>query len=105
LRHDLAAVVRDRVRPLLAAGIGPDSPPAAAVVAEFADRAEDLAGYLRTVNDPRRQRYLELLSVINGWPAPESMAPALDWFLDAVRAAANRDDPRTTTDDPSSFGG
>ena len=38
-----------------------------------------------TKNDPRRQRYLELLSTINGWSAPESLSPALDWFLDALR--------------------
>jgi DNA-binding transcriptional MerR regulator len=92
LRPDLAAAVRDRVGPLLAAGIGPDSPQAAAVVAEFAGHSDDVVGYLRTVNDARRQRYLELLSVINDWPAPESLAPALDWFLDAARAAANPDD-------------
>jgi hypothetical protein len=64
----------------VAAGIGADSPAAEAVVAEFGPAV----GYLRLVNDPRRQRYLELLSVINGWPPPESLAPALTWFLDAV---------------------
>jgi len=31
------------------------------------------------VNDPRRERYLTLLAVINGWPGPESLAPVLDW--------------------------
>jgi hypothetical protein len=35
------------------------------------------------VNDPRRQRYLDLLSVVNGWPPPGSLAPMLDWFFEA----------------------
>jgi hypothetical protein len=29
-----------------------------------------------------------LLSVINGWPAPESLLPALTWFGRAARATA-----------------
>lgn len=41
---------------------------------------------LETANDPRRERYLQLLAVINGWPAPESLAPALGWFIQALRA-------------------
>ena len=38
------------------------------------------------VNDPRRERYLTLLAVINGWPAPESLAPVLDWSTRALSA-------------------
>jgi hypothetical protein len=41
---------------------------------------------LESANDPRWARYLRLLAVINGWAAPESMAPALDWFIEALRA-------------------
>jgi hypothetical protein len=28
--------------------------------------------------DPRRERYLELLSIVNGWPPPKSLAPVLE---------------------------
>jgi len=38
------------------------------------------------VNDPRRERYLTLLAVINGWPAPDSLAPVLDWSTRALGA-------------------
>jgi DNA-binding transcriptional MerR regulator len=79
LRPDPAARLRDRVDPLLAAGIGPESREADVLVREFADQIT----YLRTVNDPRRQRYLELLSVVNGWPPPVSLATTLDWFFEA----------------------
>lgn len=41
---------------------------------------------LETANDPRREQYFQLLSVINGWPTTESLAPALDWFIRALRA-------------------
>jgi hypothetical protein len=42
------------------------------------------------VNDPRRERYLQLLAVINGWPRQQSLAPALDWFIQALQARGNR---------------
>lgn len=45
----------------------------------------ELSAYLSNANDPRRQHYLQLLSTINGWLAPEDLSPALDWFLDALR--------------------
>jgi hypothetical protein len=45
-----------------------------------------LAALLETANDPRRERYLRLLAVVNGWRAPESPAAAFDWFLRALRA-------------------
>ena len=40
---------------------------------------------LEAVNDPRRERYLQLLAVINGWQAPESLAPVLGWSIEAIR--------------------
>ncbi|MFE3246402.1 MerR family transcriptional regulator, partial [Kitasatospora indigofera] len=43
---------------------------------------------LETVQDPRWERYLRLLAVVNGWPAPESLAPVLDWTLQALRSPA-----------------
>ncbi|MVO89421.1 MerR family transcriptional regulator [Streptomyces sp. p1417] len=45
-----------------------------------------LQSRLETMNDPRRDRYLELLAVVNGWPPPDRLAPALDWTLAALRA-------------------
>jgi DNA-binding transcriptional MerR regulator len=99
LRRVPAAVVRDQVGPALAAGIDPVStqadPVVAAVTAQYAhvsgrpddvDLRRRLLTRLETANDPRRELYLRLLSVINGWPAPESLAPAFDWFIQALRA-------------------
>jgi DNA-binding transcriptional MerR regulator len=99
LRRDPAAAVRDQVGPALAAGFDPASvqadPIVAAVTGEYAqvlgrpdaiDLRDRLLTRLETVNDPRREQYLQLLAVINGWSAPESLAPALDWFIRALRA-------------------
>ncbi|MER6945305.1 MerR family transcriptional regulator [Nonomuraea sp. NPDC000554] len=99
LRRDPVAAVRDQVRPALAAGVDPASPQAepvvAAVTAQYAhalgrpddaDLRRRLLTRLETVNDPRRERYLHLLAVINGWRAPESLTPVLDWTIHALRA-------------------
>lgn len=98
-RRDPAAIVRDQVGPALAAGTDPSSPAAdqvvSAVTARYASvsgRPDDielrrlLLARLEPASDPRRDRYLELLSVINGWPAPDRLAPALAWFIEALRA-------------------
>ncbi|MGW1139497.1 MerR family transcriptional regulator [Streptomyces zhihengii] len=98
-RRDLGAVVRDRVGPALAAGIAPTSREADPIVAELAahharvlGRPDDtelrrlLLARLEHAGDPRRDRYLQLLAVINDWPAPESLAPAFTWSVEAVRA-------------------
>jgi DNA-binding transcriptional MerR regulator len=103
VRRDAIALVRDEVGPALAAGVAPASPLAepvvAAVTARYAalvDRPEDLdlrRGLLARVqdaNDPRRERYVQLLSVVNGWSPGESLTPALDWFTDAMRARLPR---------------
>ncbi|MFG2841396.1 MerR family transcriptional regulator [Streptomyces zaomyceticus] len=97
-RRDIAAAVRDQVGPALTAGIDPASPQADPIVAAFTThyahllgRPDDvelrrrLATRLETVNDPRRERYLQLLAVVNGWPAPESLAPVFDWSVQALR--------------------
>jgi DNA-binding transcriptional MerR regulator len=86
LRRDLAAEVRDAVTPALAAGIAPDSPQAAAIVDGLGHDPAELRKWLGTVHDPRRERYLELLAVINGWAPPESLTPALDWLTAATAA-------------------
>ncbi|WP_103338126.1 MerR family transcriptional regulator [Amycolatopsis sp. CA-126428] len=84
LRRDLAAEVRDAVAPALAAGIDPGSPLAAAIVDGLGRDPAELRNWLGDVHDPRRERYLELLAVINGWAAPESLAPTLDWLTAAT---------------------
>ncbi|QHC21145.1 MerR family transcriptional regulator [Streptomyces sp. GS7] len=98
-RRDPAAAVLDQVGPALAAGIDPGSLQAdrviAAVMTQYAhamgrpddvDLRRRLLTRLETANDPRRERYLQLLAVINGWSAPESVAPASDWFIQALGA-------------------
>ncbi|RSM58425.1 MerR family transcriptional regulator [Actinoplanes sp. ATCC 53533] len=89
LRRDPVALVRDEAGPALAAGLDPASaqagPVVAAVLARYPVR-DRLVAQLEAARDPRRERYLELLSVVNGWPAPESLAPVLGWFLAALRS-------------------
>ncbi|MFI0591741.1 MerR family transcriptional regulator [Streptomyces griseus] len=97
-RRDIAAAVRDEAGPALAAGLDPASAQADPVVAAFTahyaqliGRPDDddlrrlLAARLEKVNDPRRERYFQLLAVVNGWPAPASLAPVLDWSVQALR--------------------
>jgi hypothetical protein len=91
-RRDPVATVRDIAGPAAARGIDPHSPGAGAIVAAVLTECPGpgLLDYLTAANDPRRERYFDLLSVINGWPAGESAAPALDWFIKAMAAVANR---------------
>ena len=84
LRRDLAAQVRDAVTPALDAGVAPDSPEARAVVDGLGRDPGRLRDWLALVGDPRRERYLRLLAVINGWAAPESLAPAFGWLAAAT---------------------
>lgn len=99
VRRDPVAIVRDEVGPALAADVDPVSrhadPVVAAVVAQCAhvsgglddvDLRRRLLARLEIANDPRRERYLQLLAVVNGWQAPESLTPALNWFIQALRA-------------------
>ncbi|MGR6318446.1 MerR family transcriptional regulator [Micromonospora soli] len=99
VRRDAVALVRDEAAAALAAGVEPASPRADPVVAAATARYARLCGRpddlglrrrlldrLEAANDPRRERYLHLLSVINGWPATESLAPVLDWAIRALRA-------------------
>ncbi|MEU8312295.1 hypothetical protein [Micromonospora sp. NPDC048887] len=92
-------MIREEVAPALADGVEPASPGAGPVLARAASRYARLCDVpddadlrlrmldrLRTARDPRRERYLELLCVVNGWPPPESLAPVLDWSIRALRA-------------------
>nr|BFE85255.1 MerR family transcriptional regulator [Planobispora longispora] len=80
LRRDPVAAVREQVGPVLAAGVDPSSsqadPVVEAVMARYAhdcghpdDAAlrRRLLTRLETANDPRRERYLRSLAVINDW--------------------------------------
>ncbi|WP_316761464.1 MerR family transcriptional regulator [Streptomyces herbicida] len=102
-RPDVVAVARDAVGAAVASGMSPESPRADAVVATLtarcalagvrADDAEArrwLLERLETAIDPRRDRYFQLLALINGWPAPEHLAPLLTWTVTALRVRAPR---------------
>ncbi|TYB57793.1 MerR family transcriptional regulator [Nonomuraea sp. PA05] len=90
LRPDPAAMARDLAAPALAAGVDPASPEAepyvTALVTATGEEREALAARLEPAGDPRRERYLRLLAVINAWPPPQPLAPATAWFTRALRA-------------------
>lgn len=86
LRRDLAAEVRDAVTPAVVTGIVPKSPAAKAIVDGLGRDPGELREWLGVASDPRRERYMQLLGVINGWAAPESLAPAFDWLAEAMAA-------------------
>jgi hypothetical protein len=101
--RDFIASVRNQAGPALETGIGPVSPQADPIVAALTDHYAHISGFpddadlrprlaarLETVNDPRRERYLQLLAAINGWSAPDSLTPVLDWSIQAVRARIQR---------------
>jgi DNA-binding transcriptional MerR regulator len=102
-RPDAVAVARDLVEPAVTSGIAPDSsqagPVVAALTARYAlvcgrpDDAElhrSMLGRLEAASDPRRDRYSQLLALINGWPAPEDLAPVIDWSVAALRLRTSR---------------
>lgn len=97
----LAEAVRALAERALVEGVAPTAPEArplaTALTAHYAhstgrpDNAalrEHLADHLETMNDPRRDRYMSLLAVVNGWPAPDSLTPALNWTIEALRTGA-----------------
>lgn len=100
-RPDVVAVARDLAGAAVAGGTTPESPQADAVIAALTGywalalgRPDDtelrrwLLRRLEAANDPRRDRYVRLLAVINGWPAPDRLAPVIDWSVTALRARA-----------------
>ena len=103
LRRHIVSVVRDQAGPALAARIEPASPQAAPVIAAMTahyarilGRPDDvglrrqLLARREAANDPRRERYLTLLAVINGWQVLESLTPVLDWSIQALGARVPR---------------
>ncbi|MFG3025574.1 MerR family transcriptional regulator [Streptomyces sp. NPDC048254] len=102
-RPDVVAVARDVVAPAVACGIRADSPQADPVVAALTARCAlvhgrtDDAGLhtwllhrLEAASDPRRDEYFQLLALINDWPAPEPLAPLVEWSVAALRVRAAR---------------
>ncbi|MEH0575810.1 MULTISPECIES: MerR family transcriptional regulator [Streptomyces] len=102
-RPDVVALARDHATAAVASGTAPESPRADQVVAALtADCARvlgrpddgDLRRLLRQrladANDPRRDRYVQLLALINGWPPPQPLAPALDWSVTALSLRTSR---------------
>ncbi|MET8145984.1 hypothetical protein ABZU32_37245 [Sphaerisporangium sp. NPDC005288] len=98
LHHEVTDLVRERVQKAQADGIEPGSPAARPVLAEIiagytttfghpdsAEYRRKLLTRLEVANDPRAGRYFGLLSTINGWPAPPSLEPVFDWFIEALR--------------------
>ncbi|MDI1463021.1 MerR family transcriptional regulator [Catellatospora sp. KI3] len=98
LHHELTEQVRSTVAAAIEAGVDPTSAAAAPVLAHVAARyaavfarSDDdelrrwLLDRLETANDPRTERYWHLLSVVNGWPVPPSLAPVFAWLIEALR--------------------
>ncbi|MEV4257382.1 hypothetical protein AB0J52_29855, partial [Spirillospora sp. NPDC049652] len=99
-RKHVVGMVTETVRPLLASGVSPDSPEAAAAVTHVASAyaaslnvpdgpslRTRLAAYLTAADDPRRERYLTLLAIVNGWLPPDHPRREITWFLTALSTA------------------
>jgi DNA-binding transcriptional MerR regulator len=99
LHHEITDSVRARVTGAIADGVEPTSAAAGAIVDELAadyagvfGRPDDtelrhwLLHRLKVADDPEVERYWQLLSEINGWTIPESIAPVFAWFIAAVGA-------------------
>ena len=82
-------------RQALTDGVVPGSEDAERLVAELlddgratgADRRTALADRLAVFTDARVERYWQLLGVLNGWPPFEPAVPAVEWWIEALRAA------------------
>ncbi|GAA3346920.1 MerR family transcriptional regulator [Amorphoplanes nipponensis] len=98
LHHELTNHVRDRVAAAIAGGIRPAStqagPVTSELVARYADTfgATDSAEYraklvtrLTIANDPRVERYWQLIAIINGSAPMTPLAPVFRWFTEALR--------------------
>jgi hypothetical protein len=103
LHHDLSNYVRERVAAALTAGIDPGAAP---ILDDLVERyaatfqTTDTPKYrnallrrLEIANDPRTERYINLLHVINGWPTQPSLSPIFDWFTCALRSHASSSRP------------
>ncbi|MEV0718377.1 MerR family transcriptional regulator [Asanoa sp. NPDC050611] len=97
LHHKLTIEVRDRVTAAIDAGIDPGSPAAVPVLSDIVARYAETFGTtdtpayraklstrLRTANDPRVERYMRLIGIINDYPATPPLAPVFDWLIAAL---------------------
>ena len=81
-------------RQALTDGVAPGSPEAERLVAELLDddraatpdRRTALADRLAVFTDARVERYWQLLGVLNSWPPFEPAVPAVEWWIEALRA-------------------
>jgi DNA-binding transcriptional MerR regulator len=87
-----AAPVQEHASTAVAAGIGPNTPEAAGILARIGvgdldgGARRELADAIDTFTDRRVERYWTLLGTLNGWPARPSSVPAFEWFAAALRA-------------------
>jgi DNA-binding transcriptional MerR regulator len=95
-----AALVAERAGEAQQAGVDPASAAArpildelvgayAAAVGRTDDEAyrRELLAALELADDPRPERYWQLMAIINGWPPFSPATPAFGWFASALRAA------------------
>jgi hypothetical protein len=89
LHHELAEYVRSAVTQAIGNGIPPGSQQAVLVLRDRVARSaavvdktdglayrQDLLHRVSIANDPRAERYGQLLSTVNGWPAAPTPAPS-----------------------------
>lgn len=94
-----AALVAQRAGAALEAGVDPAAPAADPVLDELVgafaastDRTDDeayrreLLAQMELANDPRPERYWQLMAIINGWPPFPATTPAWAWTARALRA-------------------
>jgi DNA-binding transcriptional MerR regulator len=95
----LVDLVLSRAGAALAAGISPVAAVAAPVLDELAGAFAEFFGRpdgpefrawllerMENGNDPRYERYWQLVGQINGWPAQPALGPAFGWLTEALRA-------------------
>lgn len=96
-REGFELVVAEQAGAALSAGVDPRSPEATGALTEIVDalRGESpdtpelrasTAERFAMGNDPRVERYWQLLGTVNGWPAFPSMTPAFTWTIEALKA-------------------
>jgi DNA-binding transcriptional MerR regulator len=96
-----AALVAEQAGAAREAGIDPGSAQARPILDELVGayaaavgRADDeayrreLLVALELADDPRPERYWQLMGIINGWPPFPAVTPAFTWYAAALRAAA-----------------
>ncbi|GAB3005939.1 MerR family transcriptional regulator [Amycolatopsis acidiphila] len=81
----------ERAQEHLAAGVDPASAEGRALAEEIVRAsndvpAGDLADQIDAGNDPRAERYWQLLAIMNGWPPVPDRARAVAWIAAALRA-------------------